>query len=508
VAAGTRGNEEAGEGFNKPDSKTRKKQMKKLMITAAAAAVGLTSFGELCVEDTATDSCAVYNVKFTFKTLAAKKDSGCGLTWLIDDDLNSVWLPYDVADAEITDETVKAGGRHDQTVRPRFRAAKRRLFWADNATRTFDGILWQCRATCFEGVNFRLNARRRANGRLNWALWEKKSKESIALPVLRYYTKKDRSQYGWWTPDAQWDFDFLGRYGQKAQKVAMYWTPWIMRGTIDAAGFGTFDNKNQRMTSVSGNAVGMLAPLTTDGKVCGRDNEFFVQVGFMCVDWENWCCPDCYAGVERVPASGTWSIKYNASLSTGKKSLAKILPDYAVFGEKVFGSAAFARIRNFVNTYFWNVVLDANGIFYAPRYLNFLIDGDGNPIESTKVTDADPQDTYLGTLARQIQGVVELELYADREGSNYVLTYVTAVDYSSADKAYKGTKTNDNGETELVDSMKYDDGEKKWAYTGEGTDYNPYLEYIQTILTDFTVDGELKEPTEAPPYYPAEEKKD
>jgi hypothetical protein len=76
VAVGARGNEEAGEGFNKPDSKKeRKNKMKKLMIAVAAAAVGMAYADPLCGpgEDTpppGTEIALVYDWQFKGKTTA------------------------------------------------------------------------------------------------------------------------------------------------------------------------------------------------------------------------------------------------------------------------------------------------------------------------------------------------------------------------------------------------------------------------------------------------------
>lgn len=52
MPAGARGNEEAGEGFNKPDSKKeRNKQMKKLMIASLAACAVSGAFAAPLVYD-------------------------------------------------------------------------------------------------------------------------------------------------------------------------------------------------------------------------------------------------------------------------------------------------------------------------------------------------------------------------------------------------------------------------------------------------------------------------
>ena len=72
MAVGARGSEEIGEGSNKPDSKTRKKnKMKKLMIAAAAAAVASGAFAICGDPDDAPGSYAqVYKMSFTGKTTA------------------------------------------------------------------------------------------------------------------------------------------------------------------------------------------------------------------------------------------------------------------------------------------------------------------------------------------------------------------------------------------------------------------------------------------------------
>jgi hypothetical protein len=50
----------------------------------------------------------------------------------------------------------------------------------------------------------------------------------------------------------------------------------------------------------------------------------------LCTTLTSWCdLTTAGTVVDKVAASGTWSVKYNASLSAGKKSLAKIVPDYA-----------------------------------------------------------------------------------------------------------------------------------------------------------------------------------
>ena len=198
MAVGAKGSEEAGEGSNKPDSKTRKNKMKKLMIAATAAVAGATAFGGLCDPEAAgPDSCSVYNIKFTFKTLAAKTACAQGAKWLVSDVApgaagvwGAAWYRSAAADAvAATDpgadgaaitvaDYVAAGGAgttvcDNGTGGAILNAANRQVFWMDNATRKFEGIAWQCKSACFEGLFADCDPNN--NGRLNYVLWEKKN---------------------------------------------------------------------------------------------------------------------------------------------------------------------------------------------------------------------------------------------------------------------------------------------------------------------------------------------
>lgn len=270
--------------------------MKKLMIAAAAAAmVGGAFAAGLCDDEPASAAeCAVYNVKFTLKTLDAKLVKVKGSSAICGDstdDQNCVYL--------------------------------------DNATRKIDGIIWDCDAGC---------------GTLNTeamkvALWETKSKmgigELLAFDEDDGYTANDLP------------FSLINRYGKKAEKVQAIWE--LGGGTNDmssaglllndkamyeagedlgevslvAAGFGTFNAKQGIVKSISGNAVGMFtAPLTQ--KYANCEGPF---VADLCTEFSNWCSDGDAADV--LAASGTWSVKYNASLSKGKKRLGQIVPAYA-----------------------------------------------------------------------------------------------------------------------------------------------------------------------------------
>ena len=409
--------------WGKKNKKRKKQNMKKLMFASALVA-GASAFGGLCTPEAAAQTgCSLYNVKFTFKTLAAKKACAEGAKWLVTDGaagLGSVW--YRSSEADAMAEAVKAGanvvasdylttpatfcnGRRTVTA-----ASKRVVYWMDNATRKFDGVLWQCTAACFEGAIEDCESTN--DGRIDYAIWEKKTSLPISYPILafKYYTDKDAdgaysaddpivgTEYV--TLDASQDM-WLGRYGKSAQKVAAYWMPELLHNQwIDAAGFGTFDVKNLRIKSVSGNAVAMLAPidevLTTN--TCGDKNgeKFFCAIGFMCTKWADWCCDGCYAGVELVPASGTWSIKYNASATkkanADKATLRTFVPDYMFYGTASIW-ARYRALDPFIHTDGFHYVDNDNGNF-------------GYKDQGT-VADAD-RDAIINGLVNQANQVIDI----------------------------------------------------------------------------------------------------
>ena len=265
--------------------------MKKLMIAAAAAAMVGGAFASLCDDEPAVAGCAVYNVKFTLKTLDAKLFKTKGTTG-------------------------------DCSSTPGLKCV-----YLDNATRTIDGIIWDCDASC---GTLNINA-------MKVALWEAKSKtgigERLALVDSGDVDSNNNPIMVYEADDLP--FGLIERYGNKAQKVQAAWeltdldqcsgTNVLGTVTLAAAGFGTFDAKKAIVKSISGNAVGMFtAPLTQKyaGATCGEP-----LVADLCTDFDNWC--DDGIAMSALVASGTWSVKYNASLSKGKKRLGQIVPTYA-----------------------------------------------------------------------------------------------------------------------------------------------------------------------------------
>jgi len=353
------------------------------MLAATAAMTGAATCGGLCDPEAAgPDSCSVYNIKFTVKTLAAKKRCEMGARWLVTDTLPGpgvwrVWWRNKNADTAAAGDPAGDGtqvtvadyvnsGRttcEDGTGLAIADAAQRWVYWMDNATRKFEGVAWQCRSACFEGVLQDCDLTN--NGRLNYVIWEKKTGLAVSYPVFQVKSGQDdgtkftgETHTLYFSLDAQRDM-FIGRYGNKAQKVAAYWTPRLLHAqTIAAAGFGTYDVKNLRTKSVSGNAVGMIMPVSEGAAdPCGNKDRIFCALGFMCVEWLDWCCDGCYAGVELVPASGTWSLKYNASATkkanADKATLADFVPAYMFYKHDAWKDARAADPWLHTDNYYW-----------------------------------------------------------------------------------------------------------------------------------------------------------
>ena len=287
--------------------------MKKLMIAAAAAAMIGGANAELCYDDVTTtqSGCALYNVKFTLKSLDTKL--------LINKGSKASSTCYD----DSTPTTC--------------------CTYFDNATYTFDGIIWDCAATC--GTL--------SEGNAKFVLWSTKKKMAVSTKLSKSLTA-DGKRYEF--AGATATFDFINRYSKAGTKVQAFWTldqadEGLINdlGTIYAAGFGTFDAKKSIVKSISGNAVAAFevptipsykddkdgwTSLTTifSKQKCANPNPDVLD---LCATLTNWCAVmekdgvTSAADVDKVAASGTWSVKYNASLSAGKKSLAKIVPDYA-----------------------------------------------------------------------------------------------------------------------------------------------------------------------------------
>ena len=285
--------------------------MKKLMITLAAAGlVGSVWAG--CGDSV---GCLVYDLKVTLKTLGPKAQK-CKDT---------------CADATV--------------------------YYLDTVTRSLKGYAWSCDYDCeCDGTS--------GNTVLQLALWEPKA------------------ELGWWlykTTDKEGEqkIDIREqtiRFAKKGSKAAVWFdvvdaegTDWKAAGCADSdykvlstlkfVGFGTAaKNKNLNsciVKSVSGNVIGDVTPdvrctktKKTPGNWCDDDvkeccHDYEIRWACLCNCDVDWCddideveilsASKLMNGTGRVPAYGTWSMKYNASLSSPKSKvkLTDKLPNYA-----------------------------------------------------------------------------------------------------------------------------------------------------------------------------------
>jgi len=393
--------------------------MKKLIIASALVAATVAN-AELCVETGVAAGCSVYNVKFSLKTLAGKK-SECGNILLANN--GGVWTRYvgdanwggvvpaglagagvaagtnvgDLTDAQKTAGNVLwTGAAYPGSIYDK-ELETRKAYWMDNVTRTWEGVLWQCESNCIDPAQIA------AGSRAMFVMWEKKAKRAMSFPAFRAYNTPTAAgtPYRWFSVDYNCNFApatalanevpcfwFLGRYGQKATKVAVGWNPTVYPTYgFHAAGFGTFysrDNVN-RMTSVSGNCVGLIAPLVAGSEDdCGNETRIFSQIAYVCQTFKKWCCDPCYYGTDAVPASGTWSLKYNSTLSKGTKPLSSIIPSYAVFNNENYTAANIAALNAAVAA----VALPAGGTA-AFNAQGFLVKTPGAAPDTATFTDAE-----------------------------------------------------------------------------------------------------------------------
>lgn len=236
--------------------------MKKLMIAAAAAAMFGGVYADWCDDDPeAQPECSVYNLKIKVKTLAPKA------------------------------LTIKQDCDDDDCVA-----------YYKNATRTFDGLVWLCDATCEDWEDG-----------YDIVMWEKATKSPV-LGLLAKGTNENEKV----------TFDVLSRFDKKANKVQAATTFELEVGDITVAGFGTFDVKKNNIKSISGNAAGTLEPADSVEKGC---NECTAYVIGLCEEFDGY--EYATETTTEVAASGTWSLKYNKSLSTGSKRASQVVPSYA-----------------------------------------------------------------------------------------------------------------------------------------------------------------------------------
>ena len=257
------------------------------MIAAAAAAMIGGAYADACSDPEVSSVCRAWDVKMTLKSLGPKK-TNCKIS----------------AESPCEDDT------------------KEVVYYLDNVTRKIKGYLWVCEYEC--GAAF------------NVCLWD--SKNNLAIIPVAY--------------DAV-EFGDVYVYGKKATKVA---------GTIDFEGADLLGNDTIAVTasglngklvrgsedvdcyvkSLSGNVSGLLAYIkpgadayVTSGGLCGDDiievcDEYVAKILPLCEAccFEGWC--DAEDAEDLLPTVGTWSMKYNKKVSKANKSIAALVPAYAL----------------------------------------------------------------------------------------------------------------------------------------------------------------------------------
>ena len=262
--------------------------MKKIMVAAAIAAMTVGAFADACSE--AATQCRAWDLTLKLKTVAPKK-AKCGKN---------------------------ACGEANGDV-----------YYLDKATRSLKGYLWVCEYDCSKAFNI--------------VLWDAKHKKGVI--VYDPSGAQEIEQNG--------DNPFVV-YGKKAKFVA---------GALDivgndinseeainvvAAGVNgklarNEDSEGCYIKSLSGYAAGKLAFIKkadfkgTAETLCGEAvesdcEELAVKALDLCgaCCWTTWCSEDISEADVMQPACGTWKMKYNKKVSKGTKSMAALVPSYAL----------------------------------------------------------------------------------------------------------------------------------------------------------------------------------
>ena len=198
------------------------------------------------------------------------------------------------------------------------------LYYLDNTSRTLKGYIWFCEDDCWD-----------MDTEAYVVLWDAKSKTAI-IPI--YYMKdkeKKTTKYFYETDGIS--FSFLGRYSKGMKKVAAAWaldTEFIYGNAAGVNG-SLIQNKDEgtaMLKSISGNFAGMAQPSLTVKHLCDEDELLTGVYANLCDCIDSWCEADQEAE-DGVPASGTWSLKYNKKISYGTKPMFNIVPHFALVNE-------------------------------------------------------------------------------------------------------------------------------------------------------------------------------
>ena len=264
--------------------------MKKLMIGAAVAAMTIGAFAGVCDEGPA--GCRAWDLKMTLKSLGPKK--------------------------------ITCKGTCDEGT----------VYYMDNASRKLKGYLWVCEYEC--GADY------------NVILWDTKYKVSVIAGASGEYQSIPAG-------------DEVYVYGKKMNKVAGNiqftgdaWDANLKESVpgidVYAAGVnGKFVQGNSDtdcyIKSLSGNVAGSIGWVRKEGSYsvvqkaglcedeivepCEEIEAKLIPICEACAYCDTWCDSDQTAP-DLVPATGTWSMKYNKKVSKGKTPITALVPSYAL----------------------------------------------------------------------------------------------------------------------------------------------------------------------------------
>jgi len=221
---------------------------------------------------------------------------------------------------------------------------KSTMYYLDAANRTLKGYLWACDYSCDDTSD------------VNVVLWDAKAKKAIvALPPYGNFdfqtaglTFADFWAYGKKASKVTASFDITGEDATGTDAIAV--TLAGINGSINSTKCGECYVK-----SLSGYFAGDLLPVKPgasqtvqtsfkglcgeEDTVCGDEDLYPVYYTTLCNicgcdGFTNWCeAEDCaveLADGEKVPAMGTWSMKYNKKVSASSKTMWDLVPSYAL----------------------------------------------------------------------------------------------------------------------------------------------------------------------------------
>ena len=256
--------------------------MKKLCIIAAFAGMCGSVFGSACSE-VVEPQCYLWDVSFTLKTLGPKK-AKCGSCSPCGD----------------TSE----------------------VYYLDSNTRKLKGYIWSCEYSC---------------DTWNIVLWDEKNKVAL-IPLdldgenQATVSAEDALVYGKKAKKACASFLIADGNGEAIEVMACGMNGKLVTNKGDAY--------VKSLTGVACGRIAYVKPGTattySGGGLCAEPEITLGEVfSAKCLTWCDCCftswCDDGEDAPDMVPCEGTWKMKFNKKLASGKKgNIANLVPAYAL----------------------------------------------------------------------------------------------------------------------------------------------------------------------------------